>query len=159
MVKSALARTTTRWQNAGSIEVAERIVLGTHLKIGVNFVPFSPLRRGGVVYYSLNLLRELASLRARDVVLFVRPDTEKWLQNREWFSSLTVIQVQIPHQILDHRSRFDVLLNLGYRECVHAMALPVTTFIHDVQHKYYPQFWSTEELSYRNTYYPKAVYY
>jgi glycosyltransferase involved in cell wall biosynthesis len=39
------------------------------------------------------------------------------------------------------------------------MALPVTTFVHDVQHKYYPQFWSTEDLSYRNTYYPNAVYY
>jgi glycosyltransferase involved in cell wall biosynthesis len=132
--------------------------LGEHLKIGVNFVPFSPARRGGVVYYGLNLLRELAGLRGHDVVIFLRPDAERWLRNCEWFDILSVIQVHMPHQILDYRSRFDVLLNLSYRDSVHALDLPVITCIPDINHRYYPQFWSALDLSYRNIHYPKAVY-
>jgi glycosyltransferase involved in cell wall biosynthesis len=132
--------------------------LTNHLKIGVNFTPFTAKRRGGVVYYSLNLLRELAELRTCEVVIFTRPDTERWLRNHEWFNDLSIIQIHMPHQILEHRSRFDVLLNLSYRECVHAEGLPVITFVPDVQHKYYPHFWSLAALRYRNTYYARAIY-
>ncbi len=144
------------WQKSGDGHLTEK-VLNKHLKIGINFLPFSTTRRGGVLYHSLNLLRELASLRSRNVVVFLRPDAERWLRNREWFDSLTVIQVSEPHQILARRSRFDLLFNLSYRGFIHAADFPVVTFLPDIQHMYYPQFFSAVDLSYRNTQYSKAI--
>ncbi len=132
--------------------------MSNRLKIAFNFLPFSTTRRGGVLYYSLNLLRELSCRRDCDGVVFLRPDAERWLRNREWFNSLTVIQVHEPHQILEHRFRFDLLFNFSCRGSVQALDFPVITFLPDIQHKYYPEFFSPVDLSYRNAHYPRAVY-
>jgi glycosyltransferase involved in cell wall biosynthesis len=168
MQRSCQARGTVRQSVTGLnprnmvevqyIRVNEIIILSRRLKIGFNFLPFSTSRRGGVLYYSLNLLRELSRLRSGDVVIFLRPDAERWLRNRQWFSRLTVIQVHEPHQILEHRSRFDLLYNLTCRGSVHGPDFPIITFLPDIQHKYYPQFFSTVDLGYRNAHYPQAIH-
>ena len=127
------------------------------LTIGFELTPFIADRRGGVLYYCLNLLSALSEIDTCDITVFVRRDLERDLNDSAWYESVNVIRVDKAVDICASQSCFDVMFNPSCRSAVQPIDAPIVTFVPDLQHLYYPQFFPKAYLEDRICHYPRIV--
>jgi glycosyltransferase involved in cell wall biosynthesis len=126
-------------------------------RIGFNMWPYTTTQTGGMAYYALSLLRELSGLIPKRIVVFFSKEGKVLLKKAGDFSGVQRVEINDPGDIYDHRELFDVLFCPYHWGGVNMLDYPFVHVIPDIQEQYYPEFFSEDELTARNFWYPYSA--
>ena len=121
------------------------------LRIGFNMWPFSTTQAGGMAYYALSMLREFCRMVPEDMVLFYGAHGKDLVATVKEIRNIRQVELKNPAELYDYRSVFDTLFTPTIWGGVNMSDCPTVHVIPDIQEKYYPEFFSAEELDLRDT--------
>jgi glycosyltransferase involved in cell wall biosynthesis len=122
-------------------------------QIAVNMWSVTTLRGGGMIHYALSLLRELTQLIPNELIVFFSRPGKRLIQNSIDARTVRCIELSYPGEIYDFRHLFDVLFFPGSWSGMNMLDRPLVHVIPDIQHQFYPEYFSPDELAYRNEHY------
>jgi glycosyltransferase involved in cell wall biosynthesis len=125
-----------------------------NLRIGFNIFPYRNTRSGGMLYYALAMLRELAGKIPEQVTLFCGSHSRKLLRGMTGLAGVTRREIREPTEIFDYRHEFDILFTPATWGGIGMLDCPTIHVIPDVQEYYYPQYFSGYDLTNRLFYHP-----
>jgi hypothetical protein len=122
-------------------------------QIAVNMWSVTTFRGGGMIHYALSLLRELTQLIHNELIVFFSQPGKRLIRNSIDARTVRCIELSYPGEIYDFRHLFDVLFFPGSWSGMNMLDRPLVHVIPDIQHKFYPENFSPDELAYRNEHY------
>jgi len=126
-------------------------------RIGFNMFFYRDTRVGGMFYYAMNMLRELARKVPERLVLFGGRHLRNFVQGIDGLEKVSTRQIADASDIFDYRHEFDVLFTPAFWGGVSMLDYPTIHVIPDIQEQYHPEFFSSSELSRRRVFQPWAA--
>lgn len=113
---------------------------------------------GGVFQYSMRVLKALTCYTGHSVVAIVNDGCEFLLDHLKEHENLKVIsKSKTTLTSIVEKENIDVIHTPFQQHVNFTLAAPMITSLHDLQPFYYPDFFTPEEIYYRNVYYRKSA--
>ena len=114
---------------------------------------------GGVYHYALMLITALVKRGRVRIIAIISSAGRGIFDHLSGNASLTVVCMEDATSFYDiiASERVDVVHTPIQSFANMTLSVPMISTLHDLQHVHYPDFFSSEEIDYRNTYYKKSA--
>jgi glycosyltransferase involved in cell wall biosynthesis len=116
-------------------------------------------RSGGIFQYALRLISALAEFSEIDIVALIGPTGVGLFDHLKGHKHFRVILLDYSETLrkVIHSEAIDVIHTPLQFHLNLSLSVPMITTLHDLQHLHYPEFFTQEEVDFRDTHYRKSA--